>query len=60
MYSGIKPLIQRLQHELEGTTADPEAVLDIFFEWAAQMTAAHVYDQAGVVQALRKEAKDLN
>lgn len=56
----MKPLKDRLRNELQGTTADPEAVEEIFWDWLEDLrTKGHLggnwHDGA---QQVRMWAKD--
>jgi hypothetical protein len=61
MLGNVKPLSDRLANELEGTTADPEAVMEIFFEWFEDLVdKGHLNWRRSSVKELGDLARDHN
>lgn len=59
MLSGVKPLIDRLKAETQGTDVDPEALMDIFIDWGdALIRNGHFNDRASTWEVFKKTMKE--
>lgn len=59
MKPGVKPLIDRLRNEVQGTDIDPEALIEIFTDWADQVIGkGFLSDRSETWYFLKQYAKD--